>query len=130
MLAADAFKPTELVWLDASTAKGEYGEEVEDDMTFVEEYFRVAAEFLALWRKKKAGSWAETVKYYESGMKKSFVQMHSKIMETELFKDIANSTLQDYPQEYAQIIVPLLDQDDEDSAGNQAKVNEALQRFE
>jgi len=78
-------------------------------MVFVEVYFKTIADFLVL-HQKKTGSWADTVKFYDkSGLKKTFTEMHSKILEDNLFIDIAHELDERYPSKPSKIVVPLLD---------------------
>ena len=124
LLESEAFEPSDLVWVVPSAS----GNEEEDDLVFVEEYFKTIAEFLILWYEKKANrSWKETVRYFtKTGLRDTFKNMHPKILEDNLFADIEDKLIANYNPDYAKVLIPLLDQDPDDSKGNQAKLDAAL----
>jgi len=61
LLDCKAFEPTDLEWIEPKAAGAE-GEE-DDEMVFVESYYKAMADFLALHQQKN-GSWKNTVQYY------------------------------------------------------------------
>lgn len=105
--------------------KPTYEDEGDEDTLFEESdsQFKLLALILAGHRPEK--SWAEIVRWYEKdvGWKRHMVLKHEKLEEKDTVFDEIREEIGD---EAARIIVPLLDQDKNDSKNNQKKVTKAL----